>query len=292
MTVGKPINIASVPHRSPFRYPGGKTWLVPQVRRWLSHSTPEILIEPFTGGGIVGLTAAFERLAQKVILIERDENVAAVWATILGRNSQWLVREILNFEIDREHVCERLSEKPASTREHAFQTILRNRTSHGGIMANGSGLIKNGESGKGISSRWYPTTLAKRITAIHEIRDRVQFIQGDALQLLPHYLENKETAYFVDPPYTASKKKAGKRLYQYNELDHTKLFELMSQAAGDFLMTYDDDPSVRSLVDNYQFDFSLIPMKNTHHASMMELLIGKDVSWSELKDPQLKLFES
>ena len=27
------INVASVPHRSPFRYPGGKTWLVPHVRR-------------------------------------------------------------------------------------------------------------------------------------------------------------------------------------------------------------------------------------------------------------------
>ena len=25
----EPVNVASVPHRSPFRYPGGKTWLVP-----------------------------------------------------------------------------------------------------------------------------------------------------------------------------------------------------------------------------------------------------------------------
>ena len=23
------INVSAVPHRSPFRYPGGKTWLVP-----------------------------------------------------------------------------------------------------------------------------------------------------------------------------------------------------------------------------------------------------------------------
>ena len=31
----KPVNVASVPQRSPFRYPGGKTWLVPHIRRWL-----------------------------------------------------------------------------------------------------------------------------------------------------------------------------------------------------------------------------------------------------------------
>ncbi|MBN2594284.1 MAG: hypothetical protein JXA81_12320, partial [Sedimentisphaerales bacterium] len=32
----KVVNVASVPLRSPFRYPGGKTWLVPYVRQWLS----------------------------------------------------------------------------------------------------------------------------------------------------------------------------------------------------------------------------------------------------------------
>lgn len=30
------VNVASVPQRSPFRYPGGKTWLVPTARRWFS----------------------------------------------------------------------------------------------------------------------------------------------------------------------------------------------------------------------------------------------------------------
>jgi len=58
----KIVNVASVPQRSPFRYPGGKTWLVPYVRMWLKarpHPIEE-LIEPFAGGGIVGLTAAFE----------------------------------------------------------------------------------------------------------------------------------------------------------------------------------------------------------------------------------------
>src|SRR5437867_836556 len=53
----EPVNVASVPQRSPFRYPGGKTWLVPYVRSWLS-GRPErtsLLVEPFAGGAIVGL---------------------------------------------------------------------------------------------------------------------------------------------------------------------------------------------------------------------------------------------
>ena len=28
------VNVASVKQLSPFRYPGGKTWLIPRVRQW------------------------------------------------------------------------------------------------------------------------------------------------------------------------------------------------------------------------------------------------------------------
>src|SRR5438132_3806358 len=82
----EPVNVASVPQRSPFRYPGGKTWLIPYIRSWLAakDTLRSLLIEPFAGGGIVGLTAGFERLADHVILVENDSNVAAVWHTILS----------------------------------------------------------------------------------------------------------------------------------------------------------------------------------------------------------------
>ena len=51
-TSNKPVNVASVPQRSPFRYPSGKTWLVPYIRDWLRHNKtrPARLIEPFAGG--------------------------------------------------------------------------------------------------------------------------------------------------------------------------------------------------------------------------------------------------
>ena len=80
------INVASVPQRSPFRYPGGKTWLIPTVRRWLKQETKpaNLLIEPFAGGGIVSLTAAFEKLADQIIMVEMDEEIAAVWEVILN----------------------------------------------------------------------------------------------------------------------------------------------------------------------------------------------------------------
>ena len=78
--IPKPVNVASVPQRSPFRYPGGKTWFVPTFRRWMARMYPKssILVEPFAGGGIISLTALFENLVQRVVMVELDDEIGAV----------------------------------------------------------------------------------------------------------------------------------------------------------------------------------------------------------------------
>ena len=129
----KPINVASVPQRSPFRYPGGKTWLVPYIRDWLGskRTKPAHLIEPFAGGAIVSLTAAFERLTRHVIFAEVDDGVASVWRVVLNGQAEWLAKQILNFELTFENVTNVLRQEATDLREKAFQTILRNRVQRG-----------------------------------------------------------------------------------------------------------------------------------------------------------------
>lgn len=275
------VNVASVPHRSPFRYPGGKTWLVPRIRQWLSsfHEKPAGFIEPFAGGGIVSLTVAFEDLASFITMVERDEQVAAVWKTILEDGSEWLASRIIEFDVTPETVQAEIAKEATSRHELAFQTILRNRVNHGGILAPGSGVIKNGESGKGIKSRWYPETLQRRISDIGRIKGRIRFIEGDGLSILKQNSARTDAVFFIDPPYTAAGKMAGRRLYAYNELDHEELFRIAATLQGDFLMTYDHAEGVEALARQHGFDTQAIAMKNTHHAEMTELLIGRDLSW-------------
>jgi DNA adenine methylase len=272
------VNVASVPQRSPFRYPGGKTWLVPRIRRWL-RSRPTKFIEPFAGGGIISLTVAAENLADQVVMVEIDEQVAAVWKVILEGDAEWFAKRIVTFELTPQSLSEVLSSKPRSLREKAFQTILKNRTFHGGILAPGSAPLKYGENGRGISSRWYAETLKRRILDIVPIRNRIRFIEGDGIEIMKQYAHDPNAAFFIDPPYTAGGKRAGRRLYSHSELDHEKLFKVTSKVAGDFLMTYDDAADVRELANKYSFDMELIAMKNTHHAEMTELLIGRDLGW-------------
>ena len=88
--IPKPVNVASVPQRSPFRYPGGKTWFVPTFRRWMVriYPKPSILVEPFAGGGIISLTALFENLVQKAVMVELDDDIAAVWEAVINGNAE------------------------------------------------------------------------------------------------------------------------------------------------------------------------------------------------------------
>ena len=278
------VNVASVPQRSPFRYPGGKTWLVPRIRQWLSSLPvkPSKFIEPFAGGAIVGLTVAFEQLAKRIILVERDEQVAAVWHTIINTKdgAEWLTDQIVNFRLTPASAQLLLSSPKRSLKEKAFQTIVQNRVSHGGILAPGAGTLKHGENGKGVLSRWYPETLKKRILDIARIKKGIKFIRGDGLEVIRKNARYANAVFFIDPPYTVSSKKAGTRLYKYHQVDHEELFRLADRIQGDFLMTYDDAEEVRALAVKHRLETRLVAMSSTHHATMNELLVGRNLAWA------------
>lgn len=272
-----PVNVASVPQRSPFRYPGGKTWLVPYIRSWLKsfRCTPRILLEPFAGGGIVSLTAVMEGLVDQALMVEKDPHVASVWKTITAGQAPWLADRIRSFQLTPHNVANTLQSNPESIRERAFVTILRNRVQRGGIMAPGAGLVKQGENGKGLHSRWYPETLARRLREIDQVRDRLLFFEGDGLEAIRELSDIEDAVFFVDPPYTM----AARRLYQHWQIDHAALFAKLARVKGDVLITYDNTPEIAELANRHGFQSAPVAMKNTHHANMTELLIGKDLSW-------------
>lgn len=273
-------NISKVRQLSPFRYAGGKTWLVPEVRRWIESFAfrPRVFIEPFAGGATVALTAAVENLADEVVICELDKDVAAVWQTIFSgsdADTNWLCQQIEKATLTESFVRNIIESDPQGTKERAFRTIIKNRTQRGGILAPGAGLIKAGENGKGLLSRWYPETLANRIQTLREVKQRVKFVEGDAFELIQKYVNEPNAAFFIDPPYTAGGKKAGTRLYLHNSVDHNKLFNEMSKVQGQFMLTYDNAQEVIELANEHGMSVSKIPMKNTHHEIIYELLINK-----------------
>jgi DNA adenine methylase len=203
-----------------------------------------------------------------------------VWQAIFSGHAEWLATRIEQFQLTRQNVSEVLERADLSHRDQAFATILRNRVQRGGIMAPGAGLVKNGENGRGLQSRWYPETLARRIREIALERQRFSFFEGDGFEAIRRHADVEEAAFFIDPPYTA----AARRLYSHWNIDHAGLFRALADVRGDFLLTYDNTTEIRQLAKEFCFETETVPMKNTHHAKLTELIIGRDLSW--LRVPQ------
>jgi DNA adenine methylase len=142
-------------------------------------------------------------------------------------------------------------------------------------MAEGASLLKHGEAGRGLNSRWYPQTLKERIEKISEHRDRITFLHGDGIRFIEANLRDKQVAVFIDPPYTV----AGRRLYTHSDMDHRKLFELASRVCGPLLMTYDNAAEIRSLAREFGFGMRRVGMRTAHHSQKTELLICRDLGW-------------
>lgn len=269
------VNVASVPQRSPLRYPGGKTWLIPHIRSWLaSRSAPPVLFEPFCGGATVSLTAAAEALAHRCILAEIDRDVAAFWHAALTHADE-LCDRITCFNPTRENVAKISTDVPTTLVEHGFRTFVLNRTRRGGILARGASLSRIGENGKGVASRWYAKTLVKRLRELNAYADRLVFCEADGMKMLESIALIENVVMFIDPPYTAGGKRAGKRLYAHHEIDHERLFAVLADSDVDFLMTYDMAPEIIELVNRHGFTAVRVAMKNTHHARLNELVVTR-----------------
>lgn len=270
------VNVSKVKHLSPLRYPGGKTWLVPVVREWLTGvpKRPHTLLESFAGGATVSLTAVNEGLVDRAVLVELDDEVADMWDAIINGHPSdvdALRRRLVEFNFTPESVDETVSASGGSSVDRAVRTIVKNRARRGGVMAPGAGFMRSGD-GRGIASRWYPETIARRVGMIFDMRDRLTVIRGDGLAEVEAH-SGVGFAHFIDPPYTASGKRAGRRLYLHNEVAHDALFAAAAAVEGPVMLTYDDTEWTRGKAAEYGMVLAEVAMQSAHLVKMTELVV-------------------
>jgi DNA adenine methylase len=262
---------------SPFRYPGGKSGLRSKIIKWLNNlgHRPQHFVEPFAGGASVGLAVAELDLADHVTLVELDQDVAAVWTVILNGSADTLANRVRKFVLTETSARETLHTSNRDLVSRAFRCLLLNRISRGGIIAPGAGWLKRGEDGKGIHSRWYPETLAKRIESIHALRKKLTFIHGDGLQTLRDFTATPHTVAFVDPPYVVNGRGAGLRLYSHHNVDCNKLFEVARSFSGPMVITYHRSVVVSREAIAAGIESHTVNVHTAHMVSKRELILYK-----------------
>jgi len=252
--------------------------MIPILRAWLGAlpTEPAVFIEPFAGGASASLTATFESFCTRALLSDLDSSVAVVWQSALCEAGETLAENVESFRLTRKNVKELFRRAEVGSQfEKALAVIVRNRIQRAGVLATGAGILKHGENGKGIQSRWYPKTIATRLREITKSRTKLSFLHCDGFEVLEEYVDDENAVAFVDPPYFGP----ASRLYNHWKLDHEGLFQLLGRFKGDFLLAYDNASEIRELASKYEFDVALVAMKTSHHKKKNELLIGRNLGW-------------
>lgn len=241
---------------SPLRYPGGKTQLAPFVIDLLRENDLFYCeyAEPFAGGAGLALKLLLEGYVTKLFLNDIDPAIYAFWWSVL-HEPESLCALIADTEVtmDEWHRQRKIYAARRSTRlERGFATLFLNRTNRSGIIFGGviGGLDQQGNYK--LDCRFNREDLMKKILRIANAKDRIHLTNLDALEFVTTVLPTMDTRGLVnlDPPYFGK----GPELYTnaYREEDHRALARQVPKIKQRWIVTYDDEPTIRTLYSKFQ----------------------------------------
>ena len=250
-----------------FRYPGGKTKLKKQIvfrLKQLMDVSGTRYIEPFFGGGSVGLTLLKnDPNIKKIWINDKDIGIASLW-TALIRYPEDFKDAIRNFKPSVEsfnNIKKELIELNVMPKQRnkivdiGAKKLQIHQISYSGLGTKSGGPL-GGEKQKSeykIDCRWSPDYLRKKIRSIHTLlKDRAKCTCKDFEEVVLDTTEN--ALIYLDPPYYVE----GNKLYQcgFTNDDHQRLMKTLQKSKMPWILSYDDDKNgeVRKLYNWASFE--------------------------------------
>jgi DNA adenine methylase len=222
--------------------------------------SPQILVEPFVGGGSVFLHFLSVNDKNKVIIGDKDELIYSFWKTVFNNPDSLIsfIRKVKinlnNFEYYRS-----IADSPSkySVRELAEACIFLNRTSFSGILNNSAGPIggKKQKSVYKIDCRFNKVGLIKQIKKISKYRKRVTVIKGDWVDTMNYakglnQFDKNSLFFYIDPPFYNKAEK----LYRYifNHDLHKRLRNKLVALKYNWVLSYDKAKEVKELYSQFK----------------------------------------
>jgi DNA adenine methylase len=211
-------------------------------------------MEPFFGGGSIGLNFIKEVKPTRVWINDKDYALYCLWMSVMYRTDM-LKEKIVNFVPCVEAYYEykkRLSGHPPILTwwdeicHYGFMKLVLHQISYSGLGTKSGGPLGGQEqkSRYKIDCRWSPSGLCKKIDKIQQLfaKTTVECTSLDFERLIAH---DDYYLIFLDPPYY----KVGNDLYQcgFTTEDHERLANLLRNTSNQWVLTYDDHPRIRSL---------------------------------------------
>lgn len=277
---------SSLRYLSPLRYPGGKAKLAEFVGRLMAEqpARPTRYVEPFAGGGGVGLRLLIDEHVDEIVLNDLNPGVAAFWRALF--ESPELLVELIRerpVTVDEWHRQRSIYQTATSSDlSRGFATLFLNRTNRSGILdARPIGGFDQNGAWK-IDARYNVEGLVARVTTLARYASRVTVAQEDGVGLTERELEQRQVFVYADPPYLVQ----GDRLYldAMSDAGHSELARVLRQGPAQWLLTYDADPRIK---DDLYAGFRCAQFSMTHSAGIQRTGFEFAVFPSGLEVPSL-----
>ena len=222
---------------SPFRYPGGKSKLLPQIMSELKdlENISENFKDVFVGGGSVSLEVAETFPDTRIQMNDKDPRIAAFWKVTCSDGVDELIEKI-DVDPTWNLFTDTQSMKCTTDLDLAFQGIFLNRTAYNGILSAGP-IGGWDQSGKyKIDSHYKIKKLKKKILYCNRLlADRTIVTCEDFRTVLS--TSGEKTAIYLDPPYIV--KGNGWYGFDMSVEDHHALANMLKYR-DNWLLSYDD----------------------------------------------------
>ncbi len=279
---------------SPLRYPGSKRKLFNYFERVLAHnnSSPQVLIEPFVGGGSVFINFLYRHKKSRAIIADKDELVYSFWKVLFTEPS-YLTNFVKKVKVNLETFDKYryISSHPSefNRKKLAEACLFLNRTSFSGILNNSAGPIGGREQKSiyKIDCRFGQENLIKKIESISSLKKRVVVLPYNWEETLKYVAEkdkykNASLLYYLDPPFY----KKADQLYRhhFDSESHKNLRDGLMKLKQPWILSYDRAKEIQNLYSAFTRINVSMPYSINSPAKRLE----KELIITPLKLPKIR----
>jgi DNA adenine methylase len=237
--------------KSPLRYPGGKSKLLKEILAFKPENVKEYR-EPFLGGGSLLFHLLSDAEIQSLKGTDTFKELILFYEAML-QSPHKLVEAIEKMKMtyapkDLYTISKRLVvDQKASWLERAASFFVLNRITFSGLTLSG-GFSQASYDGR------FKKSHIEKCSTFQGIKKDIQIFLSSYEELLhsPSSFDDKEVWVFLDPPYDIkSSNLYGKNGDGHKSFDHVKLAEECKKCKYPFLITYNDNDTIRNLYQGW-----------------------------------------
>ena len=267
-----------MPFHSPLRYPGGKSKISKYIQNVIEINklNDGAYIEPFAGGAGLALNLLYNEYVSKVILNDLSKPIYSFWYSVVNHTEEFcnLIRNTpVNMKEWEKQKEIQNKNNGDNILQLGFSTFFLNRTNRSGIL-NGGVIGGSKQDGQWkINARYNTEELIRRIRLISQYTNRIEIYNLEARDFINKISKKipERSLFFIDPPYYDK----GKYLYDnyYKNVDHKKLYKIISHLDNNWIVTYDDSEIISNMYKNYRQKKYSLNYSAARNKQGMEIMI-------------------